>query len=347
MRSQFELLFPALSHKFNETMNSRASTTRADARSTLSLNAPKRSVNFADDIVIELALEAEKEEETTPEWTDWKEWIETVNKGILSDHQHEDGELFESYDDSDFLPNDQEERWKRELVRSLHSAILDSVAYQETFNVDPDDKADKRWFSELKNSFRITPKWYVFDWSFYCLPITLSFVSKSRWHKEHDLLLLELALRYNFKHNLIHKELVDSSMKQHYRERLKVKAVSTDESEPEDDFAGTPILDAEEEMAKVVEAALESIDKLNTEEYRKQILELFEEKQWTLDEWPPNNVKRKEFMNIVGDKFGNKKMKGILSMILHDLFTYLPNECLIVRARIKIVRKHHQTRQRK
>lgn len=104
----------------------------------------------------------------------------------------------------------------------------------------------------------------------------------------------EQALRFNFDDQSICEELVKDSTKNYYRERLRRPLVLSHWNMKTREGHDWPYL-----RRTVLEQAISSVDKL--QEHKEKIIEMFEEKKWSIDEWPPEQVNRKQFKNMVLD----------------------------------------------
>lgn len=104
------------------------------------------------------------------DWMHWKTEIEKLNTKTLWEHQKKSGaKIWGIHQNWQF-----EDEWKRDVVRALHTAVLESADREETLKEDPfyaatvygveienANDSEKRWFLEFKKSFRSTPVWYV------------------------------------------------------------------------------------------------------------------------------------------------------------------------------------------
>ena len=134
-------------------------------------------------------------------------------------------------------------------------------------------------YREFKRSFRKTPKW---------------------WGRQHDLLLLDLSLRFNWDRDSIRSELSNPSKKPHYQELLKKKKKADFKMEGAadgklDEFGGDPIYDSMEQMIQFLEKVMKDIDQQSPlREHRQQVMQWFQDQQCGIDEWPP--MEKMEFI---------------------------------------------------
>lgn len=70
-----------------------------------------------------------------------------------------------------------------------------------------------------------------------------------------------------------------------------------------------------EELVRIVETALDSIPKLNSAEHRKRIIDLFKQNKWSVRQWPPKDVKKKEFITMIKETLEDKSKTAAASRL--------------------------------
>eukprot|EP01083_Nonionella_stella_P209508 759378_1 len=155
-------------------------------------------------------------------WDTWKKKIDKINgkaQNAISDSDRTT--ILELRHDAEFNLSDDEQNILHDLVK----IILQEFEIEDAEPMDNDDQ--KRYYTSFKASFRMVPEWWVI---------------------EHDILLIELGLKFNWNRDEINDELTDPSKKYYYQELLKTQEVSKDnnqmrEMDEMDTFSDGVILD--------------------------------------------------------------------------------------------------------
>eukprot|EP01083_Nonionella_stella_P314177 1130828_1 len=136
----------------------------------------------------------ETEEKT---WHEWKEMINQCNGDLREQLEISNREkLLDLMLESSFDFTDDQKK----IVSSLLSCILTHHENEAELERLHTEHEDGRFFTEFNRSWHKTPKW---------------------WTHNHDLLLLELSLKYNWDKDHINKELTDPSKKLYYQQLLQ------------------------------------------------------------------------------------------------------------------------------
>ena len=176
-------------------------------------------------------------------WMDWKKIVEESNKKLHSQlkESHRDS-LLELTEESVVKLTDDQKR----TASSLFSAILNFERKQQededTFTSEENTDDELRYYVAFKNSWTKVPEW---------------------WSPEHDVLLLELAVRFDWNVKLINKELTDPSKKLYYQQLLRKKS----NNEEDDKYDCCSESDKEEESDDIKDAEIEETKK--TEETKE------------------------------------------------------------------------------
>ena len=208
----------------------------------------------------------------------WEQRINKINENLWERLQTStEDALFGSTRKSPFMTdeNEHKEHRKKRIENSLFNAILSEDVKDNDVQFDTDhDDEDERWYRAFKRSFRKTPRW---------------------WGRQHDLLLLDLSLRFNWDRESIRRELSNPSKKPHNQELLKKKKKVNQQLDVE------PIYDSMEQMIQFLEQMFKEVNQQSPlrelKEYRQDILQWFHDQDCGIDEWPP--MEKPDFINAM------------------------------------------------
>ena len=146
-------------------------------------------------------------------WEEWNIQINTANKEAIKQIQESNRKtiLELRHETTNEFDDDQQN-----ILHSLIEAIFKDIEENQEPEHDISDE-QMRYYTEFRESFHRTPSWWVI---------------------EHDILLIELSLKFNWNKDEINHELTDESKKLYYQELLKntQKQQKTDNNNHYDDY---------------------------------------------------------------------------------------------------------------
>eukprot|EP01084_Bolivina_argentea_P038517 71232_1 len=200
--------------------------------------------------------------------TTWKQWKKEINAKNQLHGQRSMETLLELSD------------VQQVIFSSLVKAILNDIN-KEILHITNEE----RYYIHFKQSFHNTPQW---------------------WSVQHDILLLELSLKFNWNANEINEELINPSKKWDYQQLLG------EEKEVNKNHISNMI------------NILNNIDLGILDSYRKIIIQWFKSNDIGYAKFKTLN--RKDFADKIANKCNDKKLTGASAKLFNNISTKISSE---------------------